>query len=245
MITRRPLRILLYNVGYATALDGSMRNYVLKSYRYLYTPRRIIRKVRQALYTMLTSEQPDICCFVEVHRKKAFVPRKPDYQGFHMANKYGNRSMLRKLPFFRDNCNGFVAREDLNFDRLYLKSGTKKLVYRIDLQNDIKLFLVHFSLNRRTRAKQCQELSEMLRGYKKVVVCGDFNVFKGTGELETLAECSRLQIVNANALTFPAVNPRRSLDLFLCSEDLGKVSARVLNDVQVSDHLPVMLEVMA
>ncbi len=245
MLTRRPLRILLYNVGYATALDGSMRNYVLKSYRYLYTPRRIIRKVRRALYTMLTDEQPDVCCFVEVHRKKAFVPRKSDYHGFHISNKYGRRGVLRHLPFFRDNCNGFVAREDLSSERLYFKNGTKKLVYRIDLQDGIKLFLVHFSLNRRTRQKQCVELSEMLTGHKRVVVCGDFNVFKGNRELESLASVSSLQIVNAGQATFPAVNPSRSLDLFLCSKDLGTVTARVLNDVQVSDHLPVMLEVAA
>ncbi len=239
---RRPLRILLYNVGYATALDGSMKNYVLRFYRYLYTPRAIIRRVRLALHTLLNAEKPDVCCFVEVHRKHAFIPHEHDYRGFHMANKYGHRSVLRHMPFFRDNCNGFVSKEEAPFERLYFKNGTKKLVYCITLQHGITLFLVHFSLKQATRRKQADELRQMLAGRKKVVVCGDFNVFKGLRELHALAKDCRLQVVHTNP-TFPAVRPRKSLDLFLCSEDLGPATARVLKDVQVSDHLPVLLEV--
>jgi endonuclease/exonuclease/phosphatase family metal-dependent hydrolase len=239
---RRPLRILLYNVGYATALDGSMRNYVLKFYRYLYTPRAIIRRVRMALHGLLTTEKPDICCFVEVHRRHGFVPHEHEYQSYHMANKYGRNSMLRHLPFFRDNCNGFVSKEEAPFERLYFKSGTKKLVYCIKLQHGITLFLVHFALKESTRKKQCEELRQMVAGRDRVVICGDFNVFKGLGELRKLAHDCRLQLVHTNP-TFPAVKPKKSLDLFLCSKDLGPATARVLKDVQVSDHLPVMLEV--
>jgi hypothetical protein len=66
-------RILLYNVGYATALDGSLRSYLLHFYRYIYTPRYIIRRVRQMIYSILQEQQPDVCCFVEIHRKKSCV----------------------------------------------------------------------------------------------------------------------------------------------------------------------------
>lgn len=243
MTTRKPLRILFFNLGYATELDGSLKNYLLKFYRYFYTPRRIIRRVRQAIFGLLTSEQPDVFCFVEVHRRHGFVPHAHQYHSYSMANKYGRFSPLRHMPFFHDNCNGFVAREHVPFERMYFRNGTKKLIYKISLPQDITLYLVHFSLRRRTRRRQCRELQEMIQSHKRVVVCGDFNVFRGTKELRRLTENCGLHIVNAHQHTFPAVKPKKALDLFLCSSDLGVPQAKVFTGVRASDHLPVMLEV--
>lgn len=236
-------RILLFNVGYATALDGSLRNYVLHFYRYLYTPRTIIRKVRQAIYYLMEREKPDVCCFVEIHRKIGCVPHPHVYTSGDIENKYGLHSMLRRLPFFRDNCNGFFAKGDLPFDKYYFKNGTKKLIYEIKLREDISLFLVHFSLDRAVRQRQCEELKELIRSRKHAVLCGDFNIFKGTGELEALADACDLKIVNSpSEATFPAVHPTKTLDLFLCPKNMVHAQARVLKGVHASDHLPVLLE---
>lgn len=236
------MRILLYNVGYGTGLNGSLKSYLLQGYRYLYTPRRIIRQVRQSLYNLLSREKPDLCCFVEVHRKHGFIPHPKSYH-FHADVKYGRRSPLRFLPFFRDNCNAFCAEKPLHFHRQYFKSGTKKLIFEISLPNDIKLLMVHFALRESTRRKQCQELKAIINGRKNIIVCGDFNVFKGARELHDLAESCGLKIVNSHSHTFPAFKPKNALDLFLCPKDMEGVTARVLSDVQVSDHLPVLLEV--
>lgn len=238
-------RILLYNVGYSTELDGSIRNYVLRFYRYLYTPRTIIRRVRQTIYHLLQREQPDVCCFVEVHRKKGYVPHPHAYTCGDVDNKYGQRSVLRRLPFLRDNCNGFYSKQPLSFEKTYFQNGTKKLIYDIKLRPDLSLLVVHFALGRRVRRKQCEELKRLIRQRGNVIVCGDFNIFKGTGELQSLAHACDLQIVSPPGATFPAVNPRKTLDLFLCPKSLGDVSARVLSGVHASDHLPVMLEMAA
>jgi exonuclease III len=236
-------RILLYNVGYATALDGSLRSYLLHFYRYIYTPRYIIRRVRQMIYSILQEQQPDVCCFVEIHRKKSCVPHPHAYAQFDVENKYGQSSVLRRLPFFRDNCNGFYAKNTLDFQKIFLKHGTKKLIYEIKLRPDTSLFLVHFSLEKRVRAKQCEELKEIVQSRENAIVCGDFNIFKGTGELESLAQDCGLRIVNTpGEATFPAVNPKRALDLFLCPEHVQFAEVKVLSDCKGSDHLPVMLE---
>jgi hypothetical protein len=50
---KKPLRVLLFNLGYATGIDGSMRSYLLRWYRYIYTPRAIICKVRNSIYALL------------------------------------------------------------------------------------------------------------------------------------------------------------------------------------------------
>lgn len=237
-----PYRILLMNLGYATGIDGSASSYLLRWYRYLYTPRWIIRQIRQSMYQLLHREHPDLCCFVEIHHKHGFVPHPHAYTS-HIDVKYGWRSPLRFLPFFRDNCNGFFSHHPLKFTKRYFRSGTKKLIYDIELGNGLNLLLVHFSLRAETRRKQCRELKTILQGRTNVILCGDFNTLRGPRELHTLAKACNLRIVNARTPTFPAVHPRKALDLFLCPKAMTGVKAEVLESVQLSDHLPVMLEV--
>lgn len=238
---KRKFRVLLFNLGYATGLDGSLWGYCMQWYRYLYTPRLIIRQIRHSLYQLLSREQPDLCCFIEIHHKHGFVPHPHAYRS-HIDNKYGRWSMRRFLPFYRDNCNGFFSRQPLAFTKRFFTHGAKKLIYDIQIGNGFSLLLVHFSLHRKTRRKQQRELRDILNGRENVILCGDFNDFRGTRELSTLAESCHLKIVNAHSRTFPAIHPRKALDLFLCPKSMESASARVLSDVHVSDHLPVMLE---
>jgi exonuclease III len=236
------MRILLYNVGYGTGLDGSVKNYLLRFYRYFYTPRWIIRQVRQSLYNLLNREHPDVCCFIEVHRKHGFIPHPHSYH-FHADVKYGQKSILRRMPFFRDNCNAFCSRQPLKFEKKYFRNGTKKLIFDITLPGNLHLLVVHFSLRERTRRKQCKELQAMIADHSNVIICGDFNVFRGTRELKNLAESCGLRFINAHHATFPTACPRKTLDMFLCPASMESVTAKVFNDIRVSDHLPVMLEV--
>ncbi len=239
------MKILLYNAAYATGLDGSIRDYFLKFYRYIYTPRDIIRKVRQAIYHLLERESPDVCCFVEVHSRTHMLPEAHSYTFGDIENKYGRFSWLRAVPMFRDNCNGFMSKHPLPFRKHEFTHGTKKLIYEILLKEDLSLFLVHFSLNGAVRKLQCQELEQLLKSRKRVILCGDFNIFRGAGELQKLAKDCNLHIVNSiDQATFPAFHPKNSLDLFLCSHSLKHAEVKVLH-AHASDHLPVLLDVQA
>lgn len=239
------MRILLYNAAYATGLDGSIRDYLLKFHRYIYTPRNIIRRVRQAIYHLLERETPDVCCFVEVHSRTHMLPESHAYAYGDIENKYGRFSWLRALPMFRDNCNGFLSKKPLPYRKHEFTHGTKKLIYEILLKDDLSLFLVHFSLNGSVRREQCRELVKLLSTRPRVILCGDFNIFRGAGELQQLAKDCNLHIVNdLSQATFPTFRPRQSLDLFLCSHSLKQTSVKVLH-AQASDHLPVLLDVQA
>jgi endonuclease/exonuclease/phosphatase family metal-dependent hydrolase len=240
----RRLKILLFNVGYATELDGSMREYLLRFYRYLYTPRYIIEAFRQRIAELLEQTQPDLCCFIEVHRDMQMLPDMQAYAYSNFENKYGVRSVLRHLPFFRNNCNGFLARKPLRCTKRFLRHGTKKLVYEIELADSASLLLAHLSLNAHVRRKQMEDLIELLKDRPRTIVCGDFNTFGGSDEVQMLMDECNLELINPpSEATFPAVHPRKSLDLVLCPKSMKVHDFRVLHDVHVSDHLPVLVDV--
>lgn len=239
-----PFRILLFNVGYCTELDGSFRDYLLRFYRYFHTPKKILRDAIRSLSALMRLQHPDLCCFVELHDKTRDLPHVRAYAYHSVENKYGLKSVLRRLPFFRHNCNGFFARTRLPYRKIFLKHGAKKLIYELKIPRGISLFMVHFSLKKRVRREQCGELERLLADRKKVILCGDFNTLHGTEELAHLRKTCNLRIVNARrSPTFPTRRPRKALDLFLCTPSIEIARVRVLQSVHLSDHLPVLLEI--
>lgn len=167
-----------------------------------------------------------------------------DYPIHWIENKYGPESPLRHLPFFKTKGNAFFAKNIEGVKIHYLKHGTKKLVYEIQLPGDIFIHMAHFSLVADTREKQFKEIKKMTDGKSKVIICGDFNIFKGLSELDHLIAGGNLKIVNSpNDKTFPSYKPKNVLDVFVCSKNIDVAELRVLTDVKISDHLPVILEI--
>ncbi len=227
----KKFKILLINLGYCTGLDGSIYDYFTKFYRFGFLPKRhegrVIRKLKKL------AEDVDLICMLEV-KSGQFEKIQGDWYG-DVENKYGVGSLLRYLLFTRENCNGFISKKKVPFKKHFLKNGTKKLLYEIEMPGGTKLVFAHFSLNSKVRRKQFGEINKMFDGSR--IVCGDFNIFKGVEEVKPLVE-SGLQVVSEEP-TFPACSPRKPLDLFLCSKDL-ECEVEVLNEV-LSDHSAVLL----
>jgi endonuclease/exonuclease/phosphatase family metal-dependent hydrolase len=237
-------RILLLNLGYETGLDGSLKGYLTQSWRYLHTPEHVLMSIREGFQTLIAKVQPDICCVLEMHHDPSLLKTFAAYQCRHIDPKYGNGSMLRRLPFFRDNCNGIFAMARLPCRARQFKHGTKKLLYDVQVGNDFSLLVSHYSLHASVRQQQFHEIAELVQHRKHTVVCGDFNDFGGRKELGSLLKETNLRIIRpAQNGTFPAYHPRKPLDLFLCSKDIKNVHAEVLKNVHLSDHLPVLLTV--
>lgn len=232
---------MLLNLGYCSGLNGSLSDYVLHGARYLHTPRRIAVSVADAVRKLTETEIPDICCFLELHKKSALVKDMRDYHCSDIEDKYGLRSLLRCLPFFRDNCNGFFARADVPFKKLFFTKGSKKLIYELEIENGGTLLMCHFSLSASVRQAQFRELETIIQLKNKVILCGDFNIFKGTDELAELMSLCRLRSA-VHSATFPAVRPKKTIDLFLCTEDINVTRCETVRDFRGSDHLPVILE---
>ena len=235
------MKVLLLNAGYFTGLDGSLSDYLIHGFRYLYTPDAVMHEVENAVKHLVYTEKPDICCFLELHQKTAFVKDFRPYRCHDIDNKYGLQSFLRWLPFFDDNCNGFFSRKNIPFKKLYFKNGAKKLIYELKIAEDVSLILCHFSLSSPVRQKQFLEVQKIIHKRDRVIVAGDFNIFHGTCELsQLLADCD-VKLVNHKP-TFPAVHPTKMFDLFLCSKSIKITRCEVARGFHGSDHLPVILE---
>ena len=233
-------KILLLNMGYGLGIDGSVKDYAAKWYRYLHCPAGIKDSVLKGIKNLIKNKKPDLCGLIEIEGSHADYFSK-ECRYFDITNKYGPKSVLSRLPAFRSKSNAVFSRENFPIKRLYFRNGTKKLIYEVSLPKNITLFMTHFSLSKNTREKQFKEIAKRAKNKKKVILCGDFNIFYGLQELEPLLTSTRLQIVCKNK-TFPASRPKKALDLFLCSKNI-KVKACKAIHKQLSDHLPVILEI--
>lgn len=206
----------------------------------MYLPKKVENNVLRKLKTIISAENPDLICLVEIEKNKQIKNLISDkYPFYDIDIKYGEDSILRKLPVFKVKGNAFISKQKLAFKKHYLKNGTKKLLYEIKLPNKISVILMHFSLEKNVRAKQFQEIWKMFANVKSKIICGDFNIFGGLSELDDFMKKADLKLAHENP-TFPAFKPKRPLDLFLCSKNL-KTKTKVLK-TQLSDHLPVILE---
>ncbi|MFH1012247.1 MAG: endonuclease/exonuclease/phosphatase family protein [Candidatus Peregrinibacteria bacterium] len=235
-------KILLINLNYARGLNGTVADSIRRFYRYLYTSKAIQQNILSGLKGLITREQPDLCCLIEIEPRHWQVLADSTYPHGDVCVKYGPQSVVRHFPFHRTRCNGFLAKQPLAFKRHFLRHGTKKLVYEITLSNGATVFMGHFSLIASTRQKQFAELKNLITSRSNIIVCGDFNIFREIQELAPLLQDTHLQLLNRPTdKTFPAYRPRYSLDLFLASDTIQVKTLQVI-DQKFSDHLPLILE---
>ena len=198
-------------------------------------------------------EKPDLCCLVEIDRGSAHSARfnqilallDDEYRYHDIADKYGQESPLGKMPLHSGKSNGFLARNDLVFERLYFRNGTKRLVYRIELPDGAHLFFAHFSLNRKVRTRQFREVHDLVRGSAgPVILLADFNILRGFSELKSLVEDTGLSVMNREEdPTFTFHKNRLPLDLCLCTRDIAeRISLRIIPQ-PFSDHAALLVEV--
>jgi len=240
------MKIALYNIQYCAGINGSIRQYLLKFWRYLWSSNAILKIICR----FLRKVRPDVALLLEVDggsirsRFKSQVEeisKKLKLPFCYSKCKYHPRSLLSKLPFFSKNHNSVLSKKEGVVKTHYLKNGTKKLVQEYII-GGISIFMVHLSLNKKVRSKQLTELGRMLKKCPNLyMVCGDFNVFRGLDEIFKFIKNNRLHLVKTGD-TFPSVDPIKRLDLIMAHEDI-KVKSVEVGDVKYSDHLPVIVEV--
>ncbi len=242
----KTLKILLLNLQYATGLDGSLRDYFLGGYRYVYTPVAARQKIYDDLNTLLDQERPDVCCLMEVKNDFYTPALFPEYPHYDVAIKYRREGLLAALPILRNNCNAVLMKDKWEIKKHFLRHGTKALLYEL-IREGVHIFTFHFALGAAVRAQQCAEIASMFNQIpvnESVILCGDFNIFGGRAELDLLMENSKLSFGSSQVVpTFPAFRPTKELDLYLLRGQVKPVEYRVLSEIRISDHLPVILTV--
>lgn len=241
------MKILLYNMGYGTGINGSLWQYILKGWRYLWFPKRILQKIIQ----LLKSERADIICLLEADAGSFRTRFQSQIQAivkalklpfYRSLCKYDPLSLWARLPIFKHQHTGILSHAKGVMIPHYLRSGMKKLVQET-IVNGISVFTVHLGrLKKEIRKRQLKELTAILKKCPRpYVVCGDFNIFKGLKELDSFLVENDLQLIKSDP-SFPAVKACRPLDLFMVSKGI-KVARTGVVKSELSDHLPVWVEV--
>lgn len=247
-----PHTILFSNLGYAKGIDGTLWQHVAYFHRHFYCRVPLQVEVLSQVKSIIDTTHPDLCCFVEIDQGSIYSGKLDQirnlvddvYSFYDVADKYGPTSKLGRLPLHTGKSNGFLAKTPLVFERIYFSHGSKRLVYKIVLEN-YDVYFAHFSLQKPVRALQFSELNGIIKtASRPVIIMADFNIFSGFGELNTLRQGTDLVILNKeDEPTFTFHTRRLALDLCLCSQVLADDVHLQILPQPFSDHAALLLKI--
>lgn len=256
------MRILLCNVGYLLGGRDALGGYLPRPREALFGDERAEGRAIDRLVDLVGEHRPDVACLIELDRGSHRTAtdgqlgeivdrlrrRGLEYSG-RIYNKYDERSLPGRLPFFRHLSNSVLFRREWPTASRYLNAGMKRLVIETRLRGGVTLFVAHLSLGATARQRQLQELARVIEtraADRRVVVAGDLNTYLGLDELDRFTQLTGLrplvpgETVSRRPLDHLVVSSR-SLDLFLCSPDLDVDRSTVLG-ADISDHRPVLVD---
>lgn len=245
------MKILFSNLGYATGISGSLFHHVTRAYRHVYKTPAQQQQVLSQFRQIIDREAPDLCCMIELEQGAAHTGwfnqinalMCGDYRFHDVADKYGPNTRTSKLPFHAGKSNGFMARSEFAYDRLYFRNGTKRLIYKVEIQPGLTVLFTHFSLKAEVRQMQFAEIRELIDTLDgEVVILADFNTLNGLQELKPLLEDGRLRLLNTeDQPTFTFHRWRHTLDLCLYTTPLaGSLDMKIIPQ-PFSDHHALLI----
>ncbi len=237
------MRFLLYNICYAT--HGNQRKLPLIG---------MLGKTRDHLdeiIEFIRPLDPDVIGLVEVDNgsyrsgKKSQAEKMAEELGhFHSyCSKYGTTSRWQRIPIYNQQGNAFLAKDTICGEKFhYFERGMKKLVIELELEK-VTIFLVHLALSYKARQEQILHLYHLVKETNRpYILAGDFNAFMGEDEIQLLMSASGLKNADTEMQpSYPSHNPRKHLDFILHSPEI-KVNKFWMPDVQLSDHLPLIVD---
>lgn len=237
------MRFLLYNICYAT--HGNQSRFPLlgmlgRTHDHLDEITEFIRPL-----------DPDVIGLIEVDNgsyrsgKKSQTEKIAEELGhFHSyCSKYGVASRWQRIPIYSQQGNAFLAKDTIHGEKFhYFERGMKKLVIELELEH-VTFFLVHLALSYKARQEQILHLYNLVKETNRpYILAGDFNAFMGEKEIQLLMSASGLQNADLKMQpTYPSRKPRKHLDFILHSPEI-KVTKFWMPDVQLSDHLPLVVD---
>ena len=246
-------RILVSNLGYARDIDGTVLSHLRHSYRHFRTPVALQKASLDAYKKIIEETKPDLCCLIEIDTGSSTSGgfnqfeylAHPDYPMRDVLSKYAVNSRLSGARLTRGKSNGFMASRPYGFERHYLSRGSKRLIYRIVLEDGLVLFFTHLSLKEKIRLQQIKELRALAdKEEGDVLIAGDFNIFAGLRELEMFTGDGRYQLLNDAAHgTFTLFGKHYLLDICLASSNAVPRTSLTIIDQPFSDHDALLITV--
>lgn len=240
------MKFLLYNIRYAAGI-GRHFHFPVPYSGYFKNTNGNMKKILD----FIGSVNPDVIGLIEVDGG-SFRSKKNnqaeaiawELQHDHVyRSKYPTASVAQKLPLLKKQGNAILTNQKIVSQKFhYFREGVKRLVIELEL-TDFSVLLVHLSIKFRHRQYQLQDLHNMVKAVKKpVIVAGDFNVLRGSRELQLFLAATGLKSANSNGQpSHPSRAPRRQLDYIFHSSQI-KVTDFEIPQVKFSDHTPLVCE---
>lgn len=108
--------------------------------------------------------------------------------------------------------------------------------------NSLAVVVTHLALTRGSRIQQLAAICDLVAEDEHIIIMGDTNCSGTRLTANASLASSRLQIHHPSPATFPSWRPRRGIDHILTTPDIKVLSTKAL-DVQLSDHLPIQMQV--
>lgn len=238
------MRFLLYNIRYGAGI-GRRIHFPFPYSGYLKRTNGQLDRIAD----FIKDQRPDIVGLVEVDTgsfrnggdSQAAAIAGPLCHRHVFRTKYGYDSLASKLPLLRQQANAVMTNQKILGQRFhYLNHGMKRLVIEVGLPG-LTVFLVHLALKYRQRQYQLIDLHQIVRRTPgPVVVAGDFNAFRGHGELAGFMAATGLRNADPWGLpSYPSRSPHRQLDFILHSPELQTRNFQA-PAVRYSDHVPLI-----
>lgn len=241
------MRLLVYNIRYSTG-TGLRFHIPFPGFGYLRTKRSVLKNICRFIH----DTNPDIIGLLEVDIGSVRAGRVDQAAaiadmmgGYRIAGqcKYAPESVPHRTPVLSKQANALLTREEVEQERFhYLRSGVKRLIIELELPQFV-ILLVHLSVKYRQRREQLVEIARLVRGSEKpVLLAGDFNPLRGSGELTHFIKGTGLKSANIQRQpSWPSRNPRRELDFILYGPGI-EIDRFWIPQVRYSDHLPLVCD---
>lgn len=243
--------ILMSNLGYLRGINGCLSHHIRYAHRHIYCPPNIQEASIRQLVKVIEQEQPDLCCFVEIDKGSADLRNfnqlealaGEHYPFFDIENKYAPGSRLRSMPLTRGKSNGFIAKREIPYEKIFFTHGTKRLIYKMLIEPGVTLFFAHFSLKKIVREQQLLQVRQLMDATPgESIFMGDFNIHTGFGELAPLLAGNKLVLLNQEDVpTFRFHKLQLPLDLCICTHNIAKRAHLKIIPQPYSDHEALLL----
>lgn len=225
------LRVLCYNIQHGAGSDGKVD---------LNRQAEVIRAARPDLValqevdrnTQRTGGVDQTAVLAKLTGLHGRFGRQIDFEG----GQYG-QAVLSRVPI-----------DDL---KIHVLPGTPERQQRIAVEARLRVasqelsivstHLHHFDAD--FRVQQAARIDELFAGSDRpVILTGDFNASPDAEPVRLLQKNWLLATAETSLVTYPAVDPTKSIDhvLFRPRERFGVVSVEVINEPLASDHRPLL-----
>lgn len=239
------LRILSLNIQVGLR-SAQYRHYVTEAWRNL-LPSRGVRAVLDEIaqlangYDLVALQEADAGSLrTSQLNQVAYLAERAGHGHWHAA-------VNRDLRPFAQHCLGCLARDPLTLLRHHPLPGwlPGRGALEVEVRRDgylpLRVIVVHLALGRSVRSRQLDYLGALIADGSDAIVLGDLNCEPAELDAHPTLRAAGLQALHTQA-TYPSWRPVRSIDHMLATAGVDVRSVSAL-DVQVSDHLPLAIEV--